>query len=56
MAEQSRGQLRLGWAGALSHPPDDVMLAPASETHVWTFQAISPSLWPPPRFLTHSLL
>lgn len=44
----------LSRAWALSHPPDDVMLAPASTAHVWTFQPVCPSPDLPPRFLTHS--
>lgn len=47
----------LGWAGlGPQPPPDDVMLAPASTAHVWTFQTVLPPPAFPPRVLTHSFL
>lgn len=49
MAATQTSQLLLGWAGlglGPQPPPDDVMLAPASTAHVWTFQTVLP----PPAF------
>lgn len=54
MAATQTSQLLLGWAGlgpGPQPPPDDVMLAPASTAHVWTFQTV-----PPPPTFPHAFL